>query len=492
MRTCSPHTEVHPQQHRTPAPLDRLFLHFFDIHFIRDLIAAGTDRDRIINEAAIAIRFALMCAETVFIPAAAYFESDICRTVVTAFEDLFDSGRLVLVGGADSPREFAEGKLAQYDDASMQAGIYRSALTDTVDAPPFRGRQRSATSDIRDAWLDIAETPKYLDALFGPALTAEKATIDGRWRDVPNELQGRAFIPDYVQPLLLPGNAPLMFQRRVTGQINRSYFASYSTELRAGYVTDPVFLSSPGTLDDRFGNLPFTALRNELLRQGLLERVLDAEPSELATLRDVPEIAMTVVEVLGYRPTGTAVQPQLDELEPELEPQVAKLRTISSGARSATRYHHHIAELVSQIFAPQLGRAVIEKTINEGRKRLDVFWPNQALHEVFAWLGSRYNARNVIGECKNYSSDPKNPEVDQLLGRFSPARGEFGLLLCRKVTNRERATARSRDAFIAGRGLALILDDEDVATMAGLSRDGGWDISSAAGWLFDQRIKPLI
>jgi hypothetical protein len=491
MRKCSPLTEVPPHRTRNPAPLDRLFLHFFDVHFLDDVVDSGTPGDRITAECTMALRLALMCAETVYLPAAAYYESDICRTVTAEFTDLFGSGRLVLVGGADSPREFAEEKLAQYDDGSAQASAYRAVLTSPVDAPPFRARQRSATADVRNAWLDIADTPQYLDTLFGPSFTAEKDTVDKRWRDIPADLDGRAFIPGYVQPLLLT-DAPLMMRRRISGQINRSYFASYSTELRSGYVTDLVFLGNGSPVDDRFGNLPFTALRNELLRENLLTRVVDASPSELVNLHTVPEIAMVLLAVLGNRPTGTPFAQTLDELEPELEPQVAKLHAIPSGIRGATRYHRHIAELVSQIFVRQLGPAVIEKPINDDRKRLDIFWPNQAIDQVFAWLGFRYNARNVIGECKNYVSDPKNPEVDQLLGRFSPVRGEFGLLLCRKVKDRERATNRSRDAFLAGRGLAIILDDDDIATMAGLRRDGGWGAESAAGWLTAERINPLI
>lgn len=480
-----------PKQHPNPAPLDRIFLHFFDLHFLDDLITAGTPRARLITECTLATRLALLCAETVFIPAAAFFESDVCRKVVSDFADLFDSGRLVLIGGADSPREFAEGKIPQYDDSSAQAAAYRALLTATIDAPPFRPRQRSATHDVAEAWVDIAKSPNYLDALFGPSFAKEKSIIDRRWQTVPNGLGDRAFTPEYVQPLLL-NEAPLMLRRRVAGHINRSYFASYSTELRAGYVSDLVFLGHDIALDDRFGNLPFKALRDHLLRAALLTRVLDATPADLVLLRDDPEVAMSIIEVLGARPVGLPVQPQLDQLEPELDAQVARLRKIPNGARTATRYHRQVAELVSQIFAAQLGPAIIEHPINDGRKRLDVIWPNQATREVFAWLGSRYNARNVVGECKNYSSDPKNPEIDQLLGRFSPVRGEFGLLLCRTVKNRERTTNRSRDAFIQGRGLAIVLDDDDVATMATLSRDGGWDATSATGWLFNERIKPLV
>jgi len=482
---------VPTRSRRNDPPLHRLFLHFFDVHFIDDLLASGTTKQHIVDECGLAIRLALLCAGTVFIPAAAFYENAICRAVVGEYAALFGTGRLVLVGGADSPREFAEEKLAQYDSASAQAVAYDLVLREEVAAPPFQSRRRSATEDVRTGWLDVANAPAYLDTLFGGSFASEKTQMDRCWREIPEALEGRAFTPEYVQPLLLP-DSPLILRRRVAGQINRSYFASYSTELRAGYVDDLIYLGNATAVDDRFGNLPFKQLRNELVRQHQLQRIVDAAPEELEALRGVDEIAMTIVSVMDRRPTGTSVQPRLDELEPALDDEVDKLRAIRSGTANATKYHRHVAALVTQIFAPQLGHAIIEKEINEGRKRLDVFWPNQAFANVFGHLGSQYNARNIVGECKNYASELKNPEIDQLLGRFSRQRGEVGFLLCRKVRNRERTTKRCRDAFIDGRGMALVLDDDDVAIMAGLSRDGGWESTSAAGWLYHERVLPLM
>jgi hypothetical protein len=68
----------------------------------------------------------------------------------------------------------------------------------------------------------------------------------------------------------------------------------------------------------------------------------------------------------------------------------------------------------------------------------------------------------IFIECKNYSSDLANPELDQIAGRFSPRRGQVGLLICRGIDDKERMAARCRDTANDGRGYILALDDDDL------------------------------
>lgn len=60
------------------------------------------------------------------------------------------------------------------------------------------------------------------------------------------------------------------------------------------------------------------------------------------------------------------------------------------------------------------------------------------------------------------------------MGRFSPVRSEFGLLLCREVTNRTLMVKRCRDAYHAQRGMMLVIDDSQVEKLASMSHMGGW------------------
>jgi hypothetical protein len=68
----------------------------------------------------------------------------------------------------------------------------------------------------------------------------------------------------------------------------------------------------------------------------------------------------------------------------------------------------------------------------------------------------------IFVECKNYAEDPANPELDQLAGRFSPKRGQVGILVCRKIGNKKRMAERCRDTANDNRGYVIALDDDDL------------------------------
>jgi hypothetical protein len=68
----------------------------------------------------------------------------------------------------------------------------------------------------------------------------------------------------------------------------------------------------------------------------------------------------------------------------------------------------------------------------------------------------------VFVECKNYTSDPANPELDQLSGRFSVNRGRFGILVSRSFTNRALFIQRCNDTYRDNRGLIIPLEDREM------------------------------
>src|SRR5207237_655412 len=107
------------------------------------------------------------------------------------------------------------------------------------------------------------------------------------------------------------------------------------------------------------------------------------------------------------------------------------LGAIRTGKDAADEYHVHMLGLLTALFSPDLMYPEKEVKIHKGRKRIDIGFTNAATERFFAWLGDHYEAPHVFAECKNYESDPRNPGLDQLAGRFSKRRGRFGFLACR-------------------------------------------------------------
>src|ERR1700722_10084122 len=97
---------------------------------------------------------------------------------------------------------------------------------------------------------------------------------------------------------------------------------------------------------------------------------------------------------------------------------------------------------------PPLTSPISQHPIHEGRKRIDITYTNMATAGFFKWLAAHYPSAQIFVECKNCTRDLKNPELDQLSSRFSPSRGQVGLLACRSLEDKELFERRCRDTRI--------------------------------------------
>src|SRR5687767_8896068 len=93
--------------------LPRIFLHFFDIHFL-ELMERRASAEDLLTECRRATRFSYLAADEVLIPAASYFESDLCRQIIDEFRPIFNLGFISLVGGGIDLCEFFDDKQRQY------------------------------------------------------------------------------------------------------------------------------------------------------------------------------------------------------------------------------------------------------------------------------------------------------------------------------------------------------------------------------------------
>ncbi len=150
------------------------------------------------------------------------------------------------------------------------------------------------------------------------------------------------------------------------------------------------------------------------------------------------------------------------------------LQTIPVGDAGANQYHELMIGAGEFIFFPNLLHPKKEPRIHQGRKRIDILFENGAVKGLFHRLHTirHLPCAYVPFECKNYSTDVANPELDQLAGRFSVQRGKLGFLCCRSFENRTRFIESCRDTLRDDRGLIIPLDDNTVLRLLTCIRDG--------------------
>jgi len=138
-----------------------------------------------------------------------------------------------------------------------------------------------------------------------------------------------------------------------------------------------------------------------------------------------------------------------------------ELQSIGLGNDSANEYHNYIIGALDFLFYPNLICPRKETPIHSGRKKIDLTFDNAAKDGFFFHLhvAKKIPSQYIFIECKNYTADPKNPELDQLSGRFSPNRGRFGMLLCRQIKNEALFLERCADTYHDDRGLIVPITD---------------------------------
>jgi hypothetical protein len=143
------------------------------------------------------------------------------------------------------------------------------------------------------------------------------------------------------------------------------------------------------------------------------------------------------------------------------------LTAIPAGNDDAARYHRLVMGILELCFYPALINPRLETPLHQGRKRIDITFDNSARRGFFYSLHTirKIPSAYIMIECKNYSRDVHNPELDQLAGRFGVNRGQFGLLVSRTVGDVDTLVQRCADAYKDGRGLIVPLQDEDLHHM---------------------------
>lgn len=144
---------------------------------------------------------------------------------------------------------------------------------------------------------------------------------------------------------------------------------------------------------------------------------------------------------------------------------IMKLESVPAGTKNASKYHNLIIGILELLLYPNLSSPKKETPIHEGRKRIDITFHNSAETGFFYTLPSKnplLPCQFIFVECKNYTGEVANPELDQLSGRFSPRKGKVGILACRNLDENDTFLKRCADTYEDERGLIIPITDEDL------------------------------
>jgi hypothetical protein len=143
------------------------------------------------------------------------------------------------------------------------------------------------------------------------------------------------------------------------------------------------------------------------------------------------------------------------------------LKSIKTGTKYADEYHSLMVGIIEFLFYPNLINPKKEAPIHSGRKRIDIRTDNAANSGILFRLHMVHKipCQFVVIECKNYSNDVANAELDQLAGRFSIHRGRLGFILSRSFENKKIFVKRCIDTYKDDRGIIIPFDDNIILEM---------------------------
>lgn len=174
----------------------------------------------------------------------------------------------------------------------------------------------------------------------------------------------------------------------------------------------------------------------------------------------------TVMKKAPYAPlSAEEIADASNTAPPDWDELLDAVLSVKPGKKTATEYERATEALFSALFTPDLAFPDRQSAIHNKKKIVDIRFTNVAPEGFFDWVANHYTAPHIWVECKNYSGEVANPELDQLSGRFSPRRGRVGILVCRNFDDKDRFLQRCRDTADDDRGYIIALDDDDLVEL---------------------------
>lgn len=353
------------------------------------------------------------------------------------------------------------------DSKAVATGV----LTDLEDARVFvHGIDKDRVSDITTVLIrrQLLQYTKEQCTLWGIPLVPDVPSGDV-W-DVERGVWTTHLSPRLVvsnRPILLVPKGIVSFSKRYTAAKYHRYFVL--THLKHEHLRLDTALVQKRQRRDG-------TVKRWVTKKSIIEHESPGDKDYLAEFTERHVEIFAEFKASAARDETSLADDALTEVT--LDEVVAHLTTtlggIPAGNDAATTYHRLVTGILELCFYPALIAPRLETPLHDGRKRVDITFDNAAKAGFFQRLHAVHKIPSayIMVECKNYSRDVNNPELDQLAGRFGINRGQVGLLVSRTVDDLDTLILRCIDAYKDGRGLLIPLSDIDLIEMLALRRGG--------------------
>jgi hypothetical protein len=220
-----------------------VFVHFLD-HEILDLynIAKGFRDDEVLAESTSALRIGyLFTTGSLLVPLSSYFESGLARAVLRSLRTLGEVGDLQIVASSEDYATFIYEKQEQYKHDRKRYPLYfaedgiKELLTLRI---PLKLRRASSTRQITRGWKNsLTDLPDLWSPIFASGNPGSTEQFENSIDDLPERLEGSAFIWSFVKPLLPVSDVTPAGELSLKRLISEHYVRSYIEEFEACILT---------------------------------------------------------------------------------------------------------------------------------------------------------------------------------------------------------------------------------------------------------------
>lgn len=343
-------------------------------------------------------------------------------------------------------------------------------LEDTAIFIPGIGKDKVSDMTTNIIRLNLIKYTQEQCDLLGIPLTQDVAS--GFFWDM-NSLSWRQ---EHMNMLIIGNNRILLVPKGVVSYIKEFNSGKYHQHYALEFLQEDHLRRNTSLVQVRYGKNGLIR-RRFVTKKDLIKTELTADKELLSDFtKKHPEVfnnfrkgaATEIIAIANADFENINVNNLIDFL-------IKKLKIIPKGSKDAMAYHTLMIGILEFIFYPNLINPVKELEINQGRKRIDISFDNGAPSGGFFYrLQHSFNipCPYVFFECKNYTKDIQNPELDQMIGRLSPNRGRFGIIVCRDIEDENLFMQRCSDSYKDQHGLTLPLIDNDIIQILEKKKEG--------------------